>query len=139
MRTQYLFLTVGTLATAIVLFSFRQNQDFDLKASIQRGQDVYSAQCMSCHMENGEGLEDVFPPLAKSDYLMADKERSIREVIHGVSGEMTVNGKTYNGFMSGFDLTDQQVSDVLNYIRNTWGNTGEAVTPHDVAAVRNKN
>lgn len=139
MRPQHLFLTFGILVTAIVLFSFRQSQDFDLKASIQRGQDIYAAQCMSCHMDHGEGLEDVFPPLAKSDYLMADKERSIREVIHGVSGEITVNGKIYNGFMSGFDLTDQQVSDVLNYIRNNWGNTGEPVTPHEVAAVRNKN
>lgn len=119
---------------AICFLSFKQK--FDLKASIARGQSVYTAQCISCHQEQGEGIEDVFPPLAKSDYLMADKKRSIQQTLHGVSGEMKVNGKTYNGEMSGFDLTDEEVSDVLNYIRNSWGNKGEAVTPKEVAAAR---
>jgi mono/diheme cytochrome c family protein len=87
-------------------------------------------------MEKGEGLEDVYPPVAKSDYLMADKKRSIVQVLKGVTGEIKVNGKTYNGDMSGFDLTDQEVSDVLNYIRNSFGNKGGAVTPAEVKAAR---
>ena len=119
---------------AICLLSFKQK--FDLKASIARGKDVYAAQCISCHQEQGEGIEDVFPPLAKSDYLMADKKRSIMQTLHGVSGEMKVNGRIYNGEMTGFDLTDEEVSDVLNYIRNSWGNKGVAVTPQEVAAAR---
>ena len=102
---------------AICFISFQQK--FDLKASIARGQDVYSAQCLSCHQEQGEGIEDVYPPLAKSDYLMADKTRSITQTLHGVSGEIKVNGKTYTGEMSGFDLTDEEISDVLNSIRNS--------------------
>lgn len=128
-------LPIVLIAAAIGLLSLK-SQDFDLKKSIVRGQDIYSMQCLSCHMDNGEGLEGVYPPLAKSDYLMADKARSIREILHGVSGEIMVNGKTYNGFMTGFDLTDEQVADVLNYIRNTWGNSGEVVTPGEVANVR---
>lgn len=127
----YLF---GLSIVAIGFLSFKQK--FDLKASIERGKDVYAAQCASCHQEQGEGIEDVFPPLAKSDYLMADKTRSIKQTLHGVSGEMKVNGRTYNGEMTGFDLTDEEVSDVLNYIRNSWGNKGVAVTPHEVAAAR---
>jgi mono/diheme cytochrome c family protein len=119
---------------AIGFLSFKQK--FDLKASIVRGKDVYTAQCISCHQEQGEGIENVFPPLAKSDYLMADKTRSIKQTLHGVSGEIKVNGKTYNSEMSGFDLTDEEVSDVLNYIRNSWGNKGAAVTPQEVAAAR---
>ena len=126
---------VFTLAlVAIGFLSFTQK--FDLKASIARGKEVYTAQCLSCHQEQGEGIEDVFPPLAKSDYLMADKTRSIKQTLHGVSGEIKVNGKTYNGEMSGFDLTDEEVSDVLNYIRNSWGNKGAAITPQEVAAAR---
>jgi mono/diheme cytochrome c family protein len=120
--------------SAICFLSLKQR--FDLKASIARGKDVYTAQCISCHQEQGEGIEDVFPPLAKSDYLMADKTRSIKQTLHGLSGEIKVNGKTYNNEMSGFDLTDEQVSDVLNYIRNSWGNKGPAVTPQEVAAAR---
>lgn len=124
----------GLAIIAICFLSFKQK--FDLKASIARGKDVYAAQCISCHQEQGEGLEDVFPPLAKSDYLMADKTRSIKQTLHGVSGEIKVNGKIYSGEMTGFDLTDEEVSDVLNYIRNSWGNKGAAVTPQEVAAAR---
>jgi nitrite reductase (NO-forming) len=127
----YLF---GLSLVAICFLSFEQK--FDLKASIARGKDVYTAQCISCHQEQGEGIEDVFPPLAKSDYLMADKTRSIKQTLHGVSGEIKVNGKIYNSEMSGFDLTDEEVSDVLNYIRNSWGNKGAAVTPQEVTAAR---
>ena len=121
--------------TTISLMSF-QAQKFDLKASIERGKEVYNVHCITCHMEKGEGLEGVFPPVAKSDYLMADRARSINQIIKGASGEMTVNGKTYNGEMPGVDLTDEQVSDVLNYVRNSWGNKGEAVTPTEVKVQR---
>jgi nitrite reductase (NO-forming) len=51
---------------------------------------------------------------------------------------MTVNGKVYNGEMPAFDLSDQEVSDVLNFIRNSWGNKGEAITPEAVNAARKK-
>jgi len=111
-------------------------QKFDLKASIERGKEVYASYCTTCHMEQGEGIESVFPPLAKSDYLMADKKRSIHQVINGVSGEIKVNKVVYNGEMLGIDLTDEEVSDVLNYVRNSFGNKGEAVTPNEVNGVR---
>jgi mono/diheme cytochrome c family protein len=123
------FVTTG------LLMSF-QLQKFDLKASIERGKEVYNIHCITCHMEKGEGLEGAFPPLAKADYLMADKGRSITQILKGVSGEMTVNGKTYSGEMPAIDLTDEQVSDVLNYVRNSWGNKGAAVTPTEVKAQR---
>ena len=112
-------------------------QKFDLKASITRGKDVYTAQCMSCHLEQGEGIESVYPPLAKSDYLMADKKRSINEVLHGLTGPIKVKGVAYDGVMAGFEmLSDEEVSDVLNYIRNSFGNKGTAVTPEEVKALR---
>ena len=112
-------------------------QKFDLKSSITRGKDVYTANCMSCHMEQGEGIENVYPPLAKSDYMMADKKRSINEVLHGLTGPIKVNGVTYDGVMTGFEmLSDQEVSDVMNYVRNSFGNKGAAVTPEEVKASR---
>ena len=112
-------------------------QKFDLKASITRGEDVYTAQCMSCHLEQGEGIESVYPPLAKSDYLMADKKRSIDETLYGLTGQIKVKGVTYDGVMTGFEaLSDEDVSDVLNYIRNSFGNKGAAVTPEEVKASR---
>lgn len=127
---------MGTFFVATILLMSFDVQKFDLKASIERGQEVYNMNCTSCHMEKGEGIEGAFPPLAKSDYLMADKNRSIKQILEGASGEMTVNGKTYNGEMPPIDLTDEQVSDVLNYVRNSWGNKGAAVTPAEVKAQR---
>ena len=126
------------LVTLTVPFmALQEKQKFDLKASIERGADVYAAQCLSCHMDSGQGLENVYPPLAKADYLMKDKKRSIDQVLHGVSGEMKVNGVVYNGEMQGFEtLSDEEVSDVLNYIRNSWGNKGEAVRPDEVKSLR---
>lgn len=124
------------LSLTLLSFTRMPNQKFDLKASMERGKEIYIAQCLSCHQEQGEGLEGVFPPLAKSDYLMADKTRSIKQVINGVSGEIKVNGVVYSGEMTGFDLSDQEVSDVLNYIRNSWGNKGNAVLPSEVASSR---
>ncbi|MBS1680590.1 MAG: cytochrome c [Bacteroidetes bacterium] len=118
-------------------FSFQQ-KPFNLKESIQRGRDIYIAQCMTCHLEQGEGIEDVYPPLAKSDYLMSNKRRSIHQVLYGTSGEEKVKGKKYTGEMGAFDLTDRETSDVLNYIRNSFGNKGSAVTPEEVKDVRSK-
>ncbi len=127
---------VAVVLVSVSLLSFQQKQKFDLKASVERGKEIYIEQCMSCHLEQGEGIEDVYPPLAKSDYLMADKIRSIKNVLHGMTGEIKVNGKNYNGEMTAFEMTDEQVSDVLNYVRNSWGNKGQAVTPEEVNGAR---
>jgi mono/diheme cytochrome c family protein len=131
------FFLVTIVLTSFSFFSFQQKQKFDLKQSIKRGADVYLIQCLQCHQENGEGLEGVYPPLTKSDYLMADKKRSILQTLKGVSGEIKVNGKIYNGEMAAFEtLTDEEISDVLNYVRNSWGNKGAAVTPSEVKGLR---
>jgi nitrite reductase (NO-forming) len=124
------------MVVSLLMFSESQAQKFDLKASIERGKSIYTAQCMTCHLEQGEGIATVYPPLAKSDYLMADKVRSIKQVINGLTGEIKVNGVAYNGVMTGFEMTDDEVSDVLNYVRNSFGNKGAAITPSDVKAAR---
>src|SRR5262249_39490867 len=97
---------------------------------------VYNSQCVTCHQEKGDGIKDVYPPLAKSDYLMADKARSIGIVVNGASGEIVVNGMKYDGEMLSVDLPDEQVSDVLNYVRNSWGNKGDQVKPEEIAPLR---
>jgi nitrite reductase (NO-forming) len=129
-------LGAGMLFIFVLVTSFSLKQAFDLKASIARGKEIYTNFCISCHMEQGTGIENLYPPLAKSDYMMNDKKRSILQVLKGANGEMKVNGKTYNAPMTGFDLTDEQVSDVLNYCRNSWGNKGGAIKPEDVASAR---
>lgn len=100
------------------------------------GLEVYNTTCKACHQASGQGMAGVFPPLAKSDYI-ADKEATIKQVLHGSTGEMIVNGETYNGTMTPFNnLSDEQISDVLNFVYNSWGNTPLEVTPAEVAALR---
>lgn len=121
----------------IPLFSFAFKTTDPLEDSVKRGKEVYSTYCVACHQADGKGLENIFPPLAKSDYLMADKKRSVKQVLHGATEELTVNGKKYKTPMMGFpNLTDQEVADVLNYVRNSWGNKGDIVKTEEVKKAR---
>jgi len=131
-----LFITVLFCISSAFIDS-RTNQSFDLKASIERGKDVYTTSCQNCHMENGEGMPDVFPPLAKSDYLKKDAKILINTVLKGMEGEIVVNGKKYNSLMPAQDyLSDEQISDVFNYVRNSWGSKAAAILPSQVKALR---
>ena len=104
---------------------------------IEKGKRVYLQNCAMCHQPDGNGLPQVFPPLAQSDYLMADKTRSIGVVLRGLSGPVTVNGHLYNGVMPPqVLLSNEQVADVLTFVRNSWGNDGEAITTEEVQVFR---
>jgi len=112
-------------------------QDDALKQSMERGAGEYQGVCLACHMDSGQGIAGVFPPLAKSDYLMADTDRAIKSLIQGLQGEIVVNGSKYNQVMPASGLDDQAIADVLNYVMNSWGNEAEAmVTKKKVAEVR---
>lgn len=106
---------------------------------MERGKKVFLSTCFACHMANGEGLPGVFPPLAKSDFLAADKDRAIKAVLKGLSGPIVVNGKPYNNMMPPVDVNDDQAADVLTYVMNTWGNALGNVSAADVKRVRTEN
>ena len=101
---------------------------------LSAGEAVYKTTCLACHQATGLGLPNFYPPLAKSDYLMADKIRAIKQVKLGSEGEITVNGKKYNGVMPPQALDNQQIADVLTYVMNSWGNDGGVVTVKEVDA-----
>ncbi len=103
---------------------------------MEKGKRVYTQTCFACHQMNGEGMAGVFPPLAKSDFLLADKDRAIRTVIKGLAGPIKVNGKDYNGVMPPVTLNDEQVAQVLTYVSSDWGNKGDIFTVDEVRKVR---
>jgi mono/diheme cytochrome c family protein len=106
------------------------------KQDKKKGKELYILNCQSCHMENGEGLEGVYPPLAKTNYLK-DTKKIIDIILNGQSGEITVNGKNYNTDMPAqANLSDQQIADVLTYIRSSWGNKYPAIKSTQVKAQR---
>jgi len=107
---------------------------------MERGKKVFLTTCFACHMANGEGLPGVFPPLAGSDFLKADKDRATRIPLKGLSGPITVNGNQYNNVMPPqTQLDDNQVADVMTYVLNSWGNNLGTVSSNDVRRVRSEN
>lgn len=143
---KYKFLTLSVIvAGTFTFFSFGSKsttptstiqQGDPLAKSIAAGKTLYTTYCQVCHQENGQGIEGAFPPLAKSDYLMADTKRAIGIVKNGLQGEIIVNKKKYNNVMPAQPLNDEQVAQVLNYVRNSWGNKGKIVTVAEVKAVK---
>jgi nitrite reductase (NO-forming) len=101
------------------------------------GEALFAGTCSVCHQPNGQGLEGVFPPLAKSDFLMADLKRAIGIVLNGLTGPVTVNGKAFNSVMPPMSqLNDDEVANILTYVRNSWGNQDAQVSASEVAEIR---
>ena len=103
---------------------------------VKLGAAVFANNCQACHQATGEGVPDAFPPLAKSDYLNANKVRAIKTVTGGLETKLTVNGHEFNGVMPAWSLSDEDIADVLTYVYNTWGNSGFDVAPEEVKAYR---
>ena len=130
---------VGILGSIVLMSSLHSPND-PLQESIKRGKEVYENYCVSCHLGNGQGVEGVFPPLAQSDYISANTEQTIRAIKFGLQGSIKVNGKSYNGMMPAAGLDDEEVADVMNFIRNAWGSTSDTlITPEIVRLVEDKN
>jgi nitrite reductase (NO-forming) len=104
---------------------------------IDAGHVLYHGTCSVCHQDNGAGLPGVFPPLARSDYLLADKRRAIEIVLNGLSGPVTVNGQAYSSVMPPMSqLNNDEIANILTYVLNNFGNDDGVVTAEEVAKVR---
>ncbi|MFZ5496890.1 MAG: copper-containing nitrite reductase [Verrucomicrobiota bacterium] len=110
------------------------------EVQMERGKQTYMGLCFACHLPDGKGMPNVFPPLAGSDFLMADRDRAIRIILKGLTGPVTVNGVTYNSAMPPQEaaLSEQQVADVLTFVTNSWGNSAPATTVDDVRRVKSE-
>ncbi|MSU64367.1 MAG: c-type cytochrome [Pedosphaera sp.] len=107
-----------------------------VQAQVGRGKLLYLGNCAACHQSAGQGTPGVFPPLAKSDYLAANREKIIKGLCEGLSGTITVNARSYNGFMPPAVLNDQQAADVLTFVLNSWENPGGGVAADEVKKIR---
>lgn len=108
-------------------------------ASIKRGQQVFMSTCVTCHQKDGGGVPRLNPPLIKTEYVLGDKTRLINIVLKGLNQPITIEDEEYTNVMPSFaQLTDQQIADVLTYVRNSFGNKASAVTVAQVKALRGK-
>ena len=101
------------------------------------GKLVYDRNCKVCHQVNRMGIPRVYPPLKNTKHIKGDKEYLIGVVLNGLSGEMVVEGEVYNGVMASYrNLSDQQIADVLNYIRSDSEAAGDMVRVEEVKEKR---
>jgi nitrite reductase (NO-forming) len=104
---------------------------------VKAGEVLFKGTCSACHQETGAGIPSVFPPLAKSDFLVANPKRAIGIALNGLTGPVTVNGTTYNSVMPPMSqLNDDEIANILTFALNSWGNNGGVVTSAEVKAER---
>ena len=99
------------------------------------GAQVYTANCVSCHGEQGAGVAGAFPALAGNKAVLGGDKYLSNVLLYGLQGQINANGQVYNGVMPAWaaSLTDAEIAAVITHIRVSWGNTAPAVTE---AAVR---
>jgi nitrite reductase (NO-forming) len=128
---------VGSLAPVAAAAEAKAAGKLTKEQQVAAGQVLFKGTCSVCHQESGQGIPDVFPPLAKSDYLNADHKRAIAIALNGLNGKVTVNGKTFDSVMPPMSqLNDDEIANILTYVLNSWDNGGGVVTKEEVQAVR---
>ncbi len=108
------------------------------KPSNDDGQVVYENRCASCHQNTGAGIPGVFPPLIGTKWVLGEPDRLISIVLHGLMGELEIEGTEYNGVMPawGTMLSDEEIAAVLTFVRSSWGNEAAAVPDSSVTRLR---
>ena len=103
------------------------------------GQALYNQHCLPCHQADGNGVPGMYPPITDKAWIDGDNARLISIVLHGLDEEIEVHGESYNTVMAALPyLSDQEVADVLNFIRNKFGSEEADFTVEEVASVRAK-
>ena len=134
-------LLICTSALAVVLMAAqtKPEQVKVPKKNMDNGRKVYDTYCMACHQADGSGVPRMNPPLTKTSYVLGDKKKLVQIVLKGMNEPIEIEGESYENVMSAHDfLTDQEVADVLTFVRNSFGNKASMVTPAEVKAQRGK-
>lgn len=133
---------IRNLIPALVILSLIScggNKKPSVETTADPGQEIYLKYCMACHQASGSGVQGMYPTLQKTDWVHGDKARLISLLLNGQQGEITVNGQVFRGVMPTHQfLTDEQIADVLTYVRSNFGNAADAVLPEEVAGIRQK-
>jgi mono/diheme cytochrome c family protein len=102
---------------------------------ITEGIKLYGIYCANCHQTKGQGLANLYPPIAGSDYL-ANKNAVICSIKYGLNGPIVVNGKPYNRAMPAQrQFSDLEVAEITTYIYNQWGDEARTTTAKEVGPI----
>ena len=129
----------------VVEYQTPSHLDRQYHKAYQRGSQIFQREshCATCHQPNGRGNGVVYPSLVGSPWVNGSEDRLIKLALHGIWGKMQVGGKVYDPArgvppMTAFRdlLDDQEMADVLTFVRNTWGNEASPINAQTVARVR---
>jgi mono/diheme cytochrome c family protein len=108
--------------------------------NLAQGLIIFKQRCETCHNSDGMGKPNQAPPLAGSEWVAAAPARLIRIPLYGLNGPITVKGQQMvfpTGMPPmGVGLSDDDLSDLLNYLRSSWGNKASTITPAEIKAVK---
>ena len=141
MKKVTIIVLVFCIATAFAIQPMQQPAG--LKAAIARGKKVYegTGTCLACHQPDGSGVPNMNPPLVKTKWVLGDKKALTKIVLKGLQGgEIEIDGDKFHNPMPPMEstLTDQEIADVLTFVRNSFGNKASMVTVAEVKAMRAK-
>lgn len=109
-------------------------------AVMANGKKIYGQYCLACHMADGGGVPNMNPPLIKTSYVLGDKTRLINVILNGLATGEEIDGETYTNIMPAHNfLKDQEIADVLSFVRNSFGNKAGGISVAEVKALRAKN
>lgn len=112
-------------------------KEFVSEDNLLPGAKLYNQYCSGCHQLDGEGIKGLFPPLAQSEWVLEDEKRLIKVMLQGLTGPVEVRGEMYNQQMPPFRyLSNEQLAEVLTYIRQNFGNNAEPISQKHIEEVR---
>lgn len=130
----------GVALGAALSFLSAQTKKPGASASVARGKKVYEQYCLACHQVDGSGVPHLNPPLIKTTFVLGDKPALIQVILKGMQSSVPIDDEYYSNNMPPHNfLKDQEIADVLTYVRNNFGNKASAVSVAEVTAVRAKN
>jgi len=128
----------------IIKNEYKKNTELLIK-KFPQGARLYENICKTCHGNDGNGVASLAPPLNQSSWVTGDKKKLIAIVLYGLVGPVTVNGKLYQnpeisgempGLGSNDEYNEEDIAQVLSFIRKNWGNNASVITKDDVMKVR---
>lgn len=130
---------LGLACCAILMIAAQTKPKPVPKKNMDAGKKVYETYCLVCHQPDGAGVPRMNPPLIKTSYVLGDKKKLIGIVLKGMDEQVEIEGNYYTNVMAPHDfLADQDIADVLTYVRNSFGNKASIVTAAEVKAERAK-
>ncbi len=137
MRRRLIPVNIVFSALLFILLSLDPDQTRPPEIVMKKGKLIYEKECMSCHLQDEATLENKLPSLAKTEWVLGPKQRLIKIVLDGFEDSIAIDGNHYQDSMPPHaHLTDQEIADLLSYVRNSFGNRASAVAAREVKKVR---